>query len=149
MKGQVSTELLIIVALVLLIFIPLLVLVYLKAGQASYEIGSYQAELSVSRIASLANSVGSLGTETSVITDVYMPPNTIEFSTMDAGTRGGELSLSIQTDQGPTEVVEIIKFPLSNPGTIADSSQAGGWIRIKISSVFQNNSASLEIERLQ
>ena len=58
MKGQVSTELLVVVALVLLIFIPLLVLVYTKANEANQQIASYQAELSVSRIASLANSVG-------------------------------------------------------------------------------------------
>jgi hypothetical protein len=56
MKGQVSTELLVIVALVLLIFIPLLVLVYMKANEASQQIGSYQAELAISRVASLANS---------------------------------------------------------------------------------------------
>ncbi len=148
MKGQVSTELLVIVALVLLIFIPLLVLVYFKANEANQQIAAYQAELSVSRIASLANSVGSLGTNTSVTTDIYVPPNTIAMNVTSVG-RAGEISLTMNSPQGPTTpVVEIIRYPLSNPGTLADSSSAGGWMRLRISSEFVNNEASIKIEKV-
>ncbi|MBU0527199.1 hypothetical protein KKE92_01855 [Candidatus Micrarchaeota archaeon] len=148
MKGQVSTELLVIVALVLLIFIPLLVLVYFKANEANQQIAAYQAELSVSRIASLANSVGSLGTNTSVTTDIYVPPNTLAMNVTSVG-RAGEISLTMDSPQGPTTpVVEIIRYPLSNPGTLADSSSAGGWMRLRISSEFVNNEASIKIEKV-
>jgi hypothetical protein len=147
MKGQVSTELLVIVALVLLIFIPLLVLVYFKANEANQQIAAYQAELSVSRIASLANSVGSLGTNTSVITDVYVPPNTIWMNVTGVG-RGGEISLTMDTPQGPTAPgVEIIKFPVNN-ATLADSSTAGGWMRLNISSSFSGGQASVQIKKI-
>ncbi|MFH1685614.1 MAG: hypothetical protein ABH983_04885 [Candidatus Micrarchaeota archaeon] len=149
MKGQVSTELLVIVALVLLIFIPLLVLVYFKANEANQQIAAYQAELSVSRIASLANSVGSLGTNTSVTTDIYVPPNTLAMNVTSVG-RAGEISLTMDSPQGPTTpIVEIIiRYPLSNPGTLADSSSAGGWMRLRISSEFVNNEASIKIEKV-
>jgi hypothetical protein len=148
MKGQVSTELLVIVALVLLIFIPLLVLVYFKANEANQQIAAYQAELSVSRIASLANSVGSLGTNTSVVTDVYIPPNTIALNVSNAG-RAAEISMTMDTPQGPTTpVVEIIRYPVSNPGTLADSTNAGGWMRLRISSEFVNNEASVKISKV-
>lgn len=148
MKGQVSTELLVIVALVLLIFIPLLVLVYFKANDANQQIAAYQAELSVSRIASLANSVGSLGTNTSVVTDVYVPPNTIALNVSNIG-HGAEISMTLETPQGPTTpVVEIVRYPIKNPGTLADSSNAGGWMRLRISSSFVNNEATVEIEKL-
>ncbi|MFN7991300.1 MAG: hypothetical protein U0R44_04045 [Candidatus Micrarchaeia archaeon] len=146
MKGQVSTELLVIVALVLLIFIPLLVLVYFKANEANQQIASYQAELAVSRIASLANSVGSLGTNTSVVTDVYIPPNTISLKTAQVG-QGSEIDLTVNTPQGPTEVVEVIKYPLSNPGTIADASSSGGWMKVRISSTYAGNQAHVKIEK--
>ncbi len=149
MKGQVSTELLVIVALVLLIFIPLLVLVYFKANDANQQIAAYQAELSVSRIASLANSVGSLGTDTSVTTDVFIPPNTIEMRVDQVG-RAAELSLTLQTPQGPTtSAVEIIKYPVGNPGTIADQTNAGGWVRLRISSSeVVEGEATVKIERI-
>ncbi len=148
MKGQVSTELLVIVALVLLIFIPLLVLVYFKANEANQQIAAYQAELSVSRIASLANSVGSLGTNTSVTTDIYVPPNTLAMNVSSVG-RAGEISLTMDSPQGPTTpVVEIIRYPLSNPGTLADKDSAGGWMRLRISSEFVNNEASIKIEKV-
>jgi len=150
MKGQISTELLVIVALVLLIFIPLLVLVYFKANEANDQIAAYQAELSVSRIASLANSVGSLGTNTSVITDVFIPPNTVLLQTQtSAGARASEISLTMETPQGhTTPVVEIIKYPVSEPGVLADSSNAGGWIRVRISSEYEGNVAKVKIEKV-
>ncbi len=149
MKGQVSTELLVIVALVLLIFIPLLVLVYFKANEANQQIAAYQAELSVTRVASLANSVGSLGTDTSVTTDVFIPPNVIEMRVEKVG-RGAELSLTMDTPQGPTtSAVEIIRYPaVSDPNPLADKTSAGGWVRLKISSEFVDNEATVRIERI-
>jgi hypothetical protein len=146
MKGQVSTELLVVVALVLLIFIPLLVLVYSKANEANQEIAAYQAELSVSRIASLANSVGSLGTDTSVTTDVFIPPNTIELNASNTGA-GSVIQHWLDTPQGPKDIPGIMKFPLKNsPVTLADSSNAGGWIRVNISSTYEGGQAVLEIK---
>ncbi|MEW6723103.1 MAG: hypothetical protein AB1324_07605 [Candidatus Micrarchaeota archaeon] len=147
MKGQVSTELLIIVALVLLIFIPLLVLVYLKAGEANQQIGSYQAELAVNRISSLANSVGSLGTNSSVVTDVYIPQNTIYLQTVQSG-RAGQLVLRLKTPEGEQDNPAIIKYPLVSPGTLADSSTAGTWMKVRISSVYVDNEAHVKIERV-
>src|SRR4030095_1015364 len=147
MKGQVSTELLVIVALVLLIFIPLLVLVYLKAGDANQQIASYQAELAVTRLASLANSVGSLGTNSSVVTDVYIPPNTQYLRTVQSG-RAGELVMLIKTPDGEHPGNDVVKYPISNPGTIADATSAGTWMKVRISSVYVGNEAHVKIEKV-
>ena len=150
MKGQLSTELLIIVALVLLIFIPLLVLVYFKANEANQQIASYQAELAVSRVSSLANSVGSLGTNTSVVTDIYVPPNTVSLKTSGAGS-GGEIDLTIATAGGNTEIVDVIRYPLSGtqPHVLADATTSGGWMKIKITSVYVENQAQIQIEKIE
>jgi len=147
MKGQVSTELLVVVALVLLIFIPLLVLVYVKANDANQQIASYQSELAVSRMASLANSVGSLGTNTSITTDVYVPPNTIALETKKAG-RGSEISIKVRTSQGDSEVAEIVKYPLAAYGTLADATTAGTWMRIRVSSEYTGGEAVVRIEKV-
>jgi hypothetical protein len=145
MKGQVSTELLVIVALVLLIFIPLLVLVYMKANETSQQIGSYQAELAISRVASLANSVGSLGTDTSVTTDVYLPPNTVSLTTEKAGG-GAELVLKMRTPQGDTEVAEVVKYPLESYGSISEATTSGAWVKIKISSEYDPKSSEAKVK---
>ncbi|MBI5046770.1 hypothetical protein HZC07_03490 [Candidatus Micrarchaeota archaeon] len=145
-KGQVSTELLIIVGLVLLVFIPLLVLVYFKANEANQQIASYQAELAVFRIAYLANSVGSLGTNTTVFTDVYIPKNAKSFTTQSIG-KGGEIDMVVDTPQGPSEVVEVVGYPIVNQGPIVTPSPEGGWSRIKISSEYTGGQAKVRIEQ--
>lgn len=146
MKGQVSTELLVIVGLVLLIFIPLLVLVYFKASEANDQIASYQAELAVFRIAYLASSVGSLGTNTSVYTDVYIPKNMAELKTQSTA-QGGEIIMKVDTAQGPSEIVEIVRYPITGSGSLADPSLAGTWIRLKITSEYRAGQAHIKIER--
>ncbi len=147
MKGQVSTELLVVVALVLLIFIPLLVMVYVKANEADQQIGAYQAELTVTRLASLANSVGSLGTNTSVTTDVYIPPNTVSFMTEKAGI-GSEIVLTLSTPQGNTDTTDIVQYPMRSYGQIPGQIVPGGYIKVKISSIPDSNgNAEIEIDR--
>ncbi len=146
MKGQVSTELLVIVALVLLVFIPLLVLVYFKANEANQQISSYQAELAVFRLASLANSVGSLGTDTTVYTNIYIPDGTIELRTETHG-QGGEIILVVSTPEGPTDIVEVVKYPIENPDTLADETNAGGWMKVEIISKYSADGATVQIEK--
>lgn len=146
MKGQISTELLVIVGLVLLVFIPLLVLVYFKATETNQQMAAYQAELAVFRVAYLANSVGSLGTNTSVTTDIFIPRNVRQFRTATAGG-GGEISMQVDTPEGPTDIVEVIRYPVANPGSLADQSAAGGWMRIRITSEYTANQARLRIEK--
>ena len=141
-KGQVSTELLIIIGVVLLIFVPLLVMVYFKANEANTQIGSYQTELAVFRLAYLANSVGSLGTNTSITTDVYIPPGVTNITTRRVGN-GGEVLFKVSTPAGESEVVEIVKFPIDNPQTFSTSQ---GWARFTISSDFKNGHAVLTID---
>ena len=117
--------------------------------EANQQIASYQAELAVFRVASLANSVGSLGTNTSVYTDVFIPPNTEELrtETMQDGA-GSEIVLRIKSPEGPTEIVEIVKYPIiSNPQPLATEANAGGWMKLKITSKYIDNKATITIEQ--
>jgi type II secretory pathway pseudopilin PulG len=147
MKGQISTELMVIVALVLLIFIPLLVLVYFKANEANNQMASYQAELAVFRIAYLANSVGSLGTNTSITTDIQIPKNVKYFGTKSTGL-GGEITMLVESQEGTTDISTPIKYPLANPGKLADQTGAGGWMKVRITSEYVSGQARLRIEKV-
>jgi len=147
-KGQISTELLVVVGLVLVIFIPLLVLVYFKAGEAQTEMAAYQAQLVVFRIAYLSNSVGSLGTETTVYTDLYIPRNTLSLRTMNTGD-GAEVQLKLQGDQGESDVAEVIRYRLtSDSETELVEEGSYGWARYEISSVYEENEGKIRIRRV-
>ncbi len=142
-RAQVATEFLVIIVLVLVVFIPLLVFVYLKTNEANAQIGEYQAELAALRLAYLANSVGALGSNTSIIAEVYIPPGVSGFSTQTVG-HGGEVVLTLQTPSGPNDVVEIIKYPIVNPQPLQTQQ---GWANFNITSVYVNGVAEIDIER--
>lgn len=146
MKGQVSTELLIIIGVVLMIFVPILVLVYFKANDAPKQIELNQADLAVSRISSQANAVGSLGSDTTVRADIYVPKNT-KFIETRTTANGGEIVMQIDTQYGTSDISSVVKYPIKNPQKIADINAGGGWIRLKITSVYEDNQAKLLIER--
>lgn len=136
----------VVVGLVLLIFIPLLTLVYFKAAESNERLASYQAELAVFRVAYLANAVGSLGTNTTVYTDVYLPDNTISFSTHSAGG-GGELVLSVDSEGRVTDIAEVVRHPLSSEEYLVEEPlNEGRWIRLKISSVIEGGRVSVDID---
>jgi hypothetical protein len=119
----------------------------MKAGEANQEIAAYQAELAVTRISSLANSIGSLGTNSSVVTDVYMPPNMVYLQTVQSGS-GAEIVLRVKTPEGEKDTTDIIKYPISNPGTVVNQTASGSWAKIKISSTYVNNQAQVRIEKV-
>ena len=136
-KGQVSTEMIVVVGLVLLIFIPLITLVYFKSVESNNKLYSYQAQLAVSRLSNLANSVGSLGTETAVYTDVYLPRGTISLETKKSGN-GGEIVLVVNGPDGKSELVGVVSNKISSDKKIIEEdeqgSQEGRWVRLKITS---------------
>lgn len=147
MKGQLSTEMLVVVGLVLLIFIPLLTLVYFKAAESNEKLASYQAELAVFRVAYLANAVGSLGTNSSIFTDVYLPEGTLLFETQPSG-QGGELVLNRESSGRSTEIAEVIIYPLASPGPIiVEPLPEGRWIRLKVSSIIEGERVNVMIEQ--
>lgn len=143
MKGQISTELIVVVAVVLVIFLPLLVMVYFKANEANEQIGAYQAELAAFRLAYLANSVGSLGTNASITTDVYIPPGVTNITAKKVG-KGGEIILKVQTPAGESEIVEVVKYPFVFEEKKFSASQ--GWARFTITSEYVGGEAQLKIE---
>jgi len=145
MKGQVSTELMVIVAMILVVFIPLLTLVYFKANDANQEISSYEAELTVFRLAYLSNSVGSLGTDTEVYTDLYVPRNVISLTT-EGIQNGGEIVMVLDTAEGNMEIVEIVQHKLSDETLISETDEDYGWSRFKITSTFDTVSGDAFVE---
>ncbi|MEK6981474.1 MAG: hypothetical protein AABX38_00960 [Candidatus Micrarchaeota archaeon] len=136
-KGQVSIELLVIVATVLLIFVPLLVSVYFKANEANASIESYKAQLGVSRIANLVNSIGNLGDGSFIIAQVYVPKNTKQIKFLSSGN-GGEVVFVLDSGGQSIDYAESVKYPVIG-STI--NTPYEGVILLNITSV--NNQVSV------
>ncbi|MBN2477990.1 hypothetical protein JXB01_01740 [Candidatus Micrarchaeota archaeon] len=111
MKGQVSVELLVVIAFILVLFIPLLVISYFKVVENNDQLVLIQTQISASRIANLGNSVARMGENSSIITDVYIPPHvkTVNFKSVGGG---GEVIFVLSSKEGDTEVVAVTDFPL-------------------------------------
>ena len=115
-KGQVSTELMIIIGVILVVFIPLIVAMYFKTSEINNSLQTSQAQLAVGRMANIANSMGNLGKGSYMRMEVYLPQNvqSIYFNKFDSG--GGEVVFVVRDSSGATsDVVESTHYPIAGP----------------------------------
>lgn len=110
-RGQVSTELLVIVGFIVLLFIPLMVMIYFKSAQLNSDLGDIQSRLLVSKIAFAANSIGSMGSDNALKLEIYLPNSvkTLEFRSEGSG---GEVLIN-STDG--SQISQVTKFPFNAP----------------------------------
>lgn len=132
-KGQISIELIVVVAVVLAIFIPILITVYFKGLEIGEGISIAQARLAVSRLASLSNSIGNLGEDASAQAIIFIPNNmeSLEFKNAPGGA-GAEIVIKLETSAGLNEISEPVKFKFAEEASFADLSQ--GMMELKLSS---------------
>lgn len=132
-KGQVSVELMIVVAFVLALFIPLLLVTYYKIGELNEDLMRVQAEVAVSRISTTIDSIGRMGLGSSIILDVYLPPkSTLEFNPEGGGT---EIILTLRLISGETEIVANSWYPVITDIFPDDELQGGVNYRFDVTSV--------------
>jgi hypothetical protein len=124
LKGQVSTELIAVIAFVLFLFIPALFFAYSKAGEITNELDVRKAYVSVERLSSLSNSVGYCGENSSIVAEIDVPAN-VEKIEFKSHADGGEVIAHL-LDGG--EIVKPVSF------RIEGDSLTPGFYRIEISS---------------
>lgn len=122
MKGQVSTELIAVIAFVLFLFIPALFFAYSKAGEITNELDVRKAYVSVERLSSLSNSVGYCGQNSSIIAEIDVPANVkeIEFKSY---SDGGEVIAHLLDG---ADIVKLVSFQIEG------DSLTTGFYRIEI-----------------
>jgi hypothetical protein len=132
MKGQISSELMIVVGFILLLFIPLMFVLYLKLGDVTTDLSVLQAHFSVIRIASLVNAIGHMGDGSAIITEVYLPQN-VQQLTFRGFEGGGEVEAVIRLNDMESEIAQPTSFPMSTAQGI-ELNQPGRY-RIEIKNV--------------
>jgi len=75
MKGQVSVETVMIIALILMIFIPILLLLYVASGGAYSTANTMEVNAALSQLASSSSIINSGAEPSAIFAKVYIPPS--------------------------------------------------------------------------
>jgi len=113
MRGQVSNELLVVVGFILLLFIPLMFVMYLKLGDVNNDLSLLQMHFSAARIAYLINAIGYMGEGSAIITEIYVPENIKRVS-----FNPNEVVFTANVRGADNDVVQPTSFRISSSGDI-------------------------------
>ncbi len=138
-KGQVSNELLIVVGFILLLFIPLMFVMYLKLADANADLSVLQAHFSVARIAYLVNAIGYMGEGSAIITEVYVPNNIREVN-----IGGNEVVFIAGMPSGDSAIVKPTSFRIEGQKRITSP----GRYRLEIMNTGEKVSVEIAESRI-
>ncbi len=139
MRGQVSTELLVIIGFMLLLLIPLLLYSYGRVNVANEDIAVQKAEFAANRLASLSDSVGYLGGEAAIVEEFEMPPNLKGIT-----VSGHDIVFLVESSSGAKQIVKTSAFILNSSGL--QNIQKAGTYFIQVSALPAGGGAQVKIE---
>ncbi len=112
-KGQVSTEMLALVGLMMLLLLPLLFYAHGRSNTAGEDIAVQKAEFAVQRLASAADSVGYLGGAAGVVEEIEIPANV---KSIALGPNGHDIVLEVDSSSGKKQLVKSSAFIINPVG---------------------------------
>ncbi len=120
-KAQIGIEAIAIVAVMMLLLLPLTYILLVRGGQFNEQAAIAKADENAARMTATANSVGRMGPGSKVVLQVDSPEGI-----MAAGaTQYGEISFTLKTSYGASDVVSMSDFPLAQ-GPLFDSLKMPG-----------------------
>lgn len=129
-RGQLSTELLIIIGLMLLLLVPLIFYAYNRANIAKEDIAIQKAEFAAERLARLADSVGYLGGASAIVDEIEVPENVKSVSIQGSGH---DIVFEIDSSTGTKQIVKSSAFRIKDDGArgIGSISRPGSyWVEV-------------------
>ncbi len=109
-KGQVSIELLAIVGFIMLLFIPLILFMHYKTNEMNVNMASSQSFFISSKLASIANSVGSMGDGSALKVEFILPA---QVKTLYFGKLGNGGEVMFVMNDG-SQISQITRFPFNS-----------------------------------
>ena len=110
-RGQMSTEILILVGMALFLLLPVLLYAYGRANVSGEDLSTQKAEFAAHRLASLADSVGYLGGASAVIDEIEIPPYVNSVT-----VNGRDIVIDMDSASGKKQIVAGSAFNLSSSG---------------------------------
>ncbi|MCX6771767.1 MAG: hypothetical protein NTX79_06960 [Candidatus Micrarchaeota archaeon] len=110
-RGQMSTEILILVGMALFLLMPVLLYAYGRANVSGEDLSVQKAEFAAHRLASLADSVGYLGGGAKVIDEIEVPPYV-----KSVRVNGRDIVIDMDSASGKKQIVAGSAFNLTSTG---------------------------------
>lgn len=108
MRGQASSEFIVIIAALTMIMMPVLIIMNVNAQYSQESMALARAAFSAARLASAADSVGSMGLGARLYTTIDVP-------TLDSiAVSGHDIAFRMNTSYGPVVVVQASRFQLGS-----------------------------------
>lgn len=134
--GQISTEMLMIIGLMLLLLVPLLFYAYNRTNIAKEDISVQKAEFAAERLARLSDSIGYMGGASAIVDEIEIPPNVRSVSIQGAGTlgRGHDIVFDMDSSTGTKQIVKSSSFVITSSG-LEKITRSGGTYWVEISAL--------------
>jgi hypothetical protein len=137
-RGQVSTEVLILVGIALFLLIPVILYAYGRVNASGDDLAVQKAEFAAHRLASLADSVGYLGGAAAVVDEIEIPPY-VE----SVGVNGRDVVIKLGATSGDKDIVASTAFELEAVGL--DKVKRAGTYFIEVSALDPGSSGGKQV----
>lgn len=136
-RGQASTEILVMMGMMMLLLLPLLFYAYGRANAAGEDISVQKAELAAQRLSSAADSVGYLGGAAALIEEIELPSNV-----QNVSVAGRDVVFEIASSAGRKQIVKSSAFAIKATG-LERMRRAGAYL-VEIGAVSNYSASSAE-----
>lgn len=131
--GQASTEVLLLIGLMLALLVPLIIYAYGRAGVAQDSFATQKAEFAAQRLAGLADSVGYLGGNASIVDQVDVPSGV---KSVELKGNGHDIVFRMNSPAGEKDIVKSSAFNITSKNIGMLSSGGTYFVRVRALSSF-------------
>ncbi|MCX8197010.1 MAG: hypothetical protein N3G80_01700 [Candidatus Micrarchaeota archaeon] len=132
-KGQISTEILVLIGILLLLLAPVMIYAFMRSNSAKEEFAIQKAEFAANRLARLADSVGYLGGSTAIVERVEIPAYV---KAVKIAGGGHDIVIEMDSSAGKKEIVQTTVFKIKAVGFEKISKEGTYLVEIRALSDF-------------
>ncbi len=140
--GQVSTEILVLIGMMLLLLLPLFYYAYSRSNVAREDIAVQKVDFAAQRLKNMADSVGYLGGASALVDEIEIPTNVRTF-----GVSGHDIVFEIDSSTGKKQIVKSSAFEINASGSLAALAKPGTYfVQVSAVSDYSGNSGQVRME---
>ena len=133
-RGQISTEVLLLIGVMLVVLVPLILYAYGRANAARDDFSDQRAEFASQRLARLADSVGYLGGAAAVVDQIDIPPYV---KSVSLSPNHHDIIFEMNSPAGKKEIVQSSVFQINATGLERISREGSYFIEVRALSNYE------------
>ena len=140
MRGQASTEVLVLVGVALFLLLPVLLYAYGRANVSGEDLSTQKAEFAAHRLATLADSVGYLGGGAKIVDEIEIPPYV-----KSVGVSGRDIIIELDSATGKKQIVAGTSFVLNQTGFASITKSGTYFIEVDALSAARTDPSAAQV----